>query len=154
MFALSQVQGDAVASKKVARPDESLHASRLNIVTTKRLARSLVHHLLILLCLIIAAQVVKPCVIKANADGSRVSKMCLIVIDTFSDIGKRRAVVANKKIFEILIFDDGLPRVKLLYCPAARAVREEEFASAQTVSYYCMTMFFLQSTLIVRSDVH
>ena len=55
VLALSQVQGDPVASKKVARSDESLHASRLNIVTTKRLARSVVHYLLIVLWLIIAA---------------------------------------------------------------------------------------------------
>ena len=55
VLALSPVQGDPVASKKVARSDESLHASRLNIVTTTRLARSLVHYLLIVLWLIIAA---------------------------------------------------------------------------------------------------
>jgi len=78
--------------------------------------------------------VIKHCaIIKANADSPRVSKMCLIVIDAFSDIEKRRTVIANKKIFKILIFDDGPPRVKLLYRPAERAVRKEEFASAQTV---------------------
>jgi len=75
VFALSQIQGEPVETKQVAirRSAEDLHASRLSIVKTKRLARS--QFQMIVLCLIIAARVIKHCtIIKANADSPRVSK--------------------------------------------------------------------------------
>ena len=46
VFALSQIQGEPVEAKQVAlrRSDEELHGSRLGIVKTKRLARSLFYY--------------------------------------------------------------------------------------------------------------
>jgi len=116
VFALSQDQGDPVASKKFAvrdhrrcplqRSDESLHASHLNVVTTKRLARSLVHYLLIVVCLILAARVIKLGGKSKCRHSPRVSKMGLIVIDVFSDVKTLRTIVANKGVFQIPVFDD------------------------------------------------
>ena len=105
VFALSQVQSGPVASKKVARSSESLHASRLNIVTTKRLARSWVHYVLIFLCVILAARVIQLGVMKSDADGPHVSGMGLIVINVFSDVKILRSIVAIKGVFQTPVFD-------------------------------------------------